>query len=188
MTIKRKWKIIKILIFSFGAVAIIGIATYLLWWYGRFLPGWIEWKTAGAEFGEGFVTLKDRRLTLHDGGPDGEIAWKTQGDWFVQDMVIKDIDRDGKDELILLVWKHGSYGDHMPFWVEKNDKALKQHIFIYKYEPKRETKIRAIWMSSEIAYEIESISSGEDCFLNVNDHMGNTRVWYWQDFGLKLVR
>lgn len=103
-------------------------------------------------------------------------------------MLVKDIDRDGADELILLVWKHGSYGDRMPFWEEKNDKELHQHIFIYKYDPKKENKVRPLWMSSQILYEIESISSGKDSFLDVTDHEGTTRTWIWQDFGLKLVR
>lgn len=118
----------------------------------------------------------------------GAVLWETQADWFVQDMLVKDIDRDGADELILLVWKHGSYGDRMPFWEEKNDKELHQHIFIYKYDPKKENKVRPLWMSSQILYEIESISSGKDSFLDVTDHEGTTRTWIWQDFGLKLVR
>ena len=185
---KKGRKLLKIIGICIGVVAIVTIATYLLWWYGCFLPRWIVWNSDGASFDEGYVTLQGRRLTLRDGGKDGQIAWKTQGDWFVQDLVIKDIDRDGKEELILLVWKHGSYGEHMPFWVEKNDKALKQHIFIYKYEAKRESKIRAIWMSSQIEYEITDISSGEGSYLNVTDRTGNTRVWMWREFGLKLVQ
>lgn len=36
--------------------------------------------------------------------------------------------------------------------------------------------------------EITSISSGKDSFLNVTDRTGNTRIWTWRDFGLKLVR
>ncbi|MBQ6094717.1 MAG: hypothetical protein IJL09_04895, partial [Lachnospiraceae bacterium] len=125
------------------------------------------------------------------GGKSGgasAVLWETQADWFVQDMLVKDINRDGADELILLVWKHGSYGDSMPFWEEKNDKELHQHIFIYKYDPKKENKVRPLWMSSQILYEIESISSGKDSFLDVTDHEGTTRTWIWQDFGLKLVR
>ena len=186
----KKKKIIKIIIIimsSMGAVAILAIAAYALWWYGRFLPRWIHWETKTGNVGEVSVMLKGRQLTVRD-AETNEITWKTQGDWFIQDLVIKDIDRDGEEELILLVWKHGSYGDHMPFWETKNDKNLKQHIFIYKYDPKKEKKLRALWMSSQISYEIESISSGQDSFLNVTDHEGTTRVWVWRDFGLKLVK
>ena len=184
---RKSRKILKIILISIGVVAIGIVATCLLWWYGFFLPRWITWNTDDLAFEEGYVTLKGRGITLREGGKDGSVAWRTQRDWFVQDLVIKDIDRDGKEELILLVWKHGSYGEHMPFWVEKNDTALKQHIFIYQYEPKRESKIRAIWMSSQIEYEITDISSGEGSYLNVTDRSGNTRVWTWREFGLKLV-
>lgn len=173
---------------SLAAVALMAIATGTLWWYGCFLPGWIQWKAYDATLGGTNVQLKNRRLTIRNGGPDGNIVWKTQADWFVQDLVIKDIDRDGEEEMILLVWKHGNYGNHMPFWIKKNDKALKQHIYIYKFDETREKKTRAIWMSSQIAYEITGISSGEKSFLNVSDCSGNMRVWMWRDFGLKLVR
>jgi len=185
---RKSRKILKFILISIGVVAIGIVATYLLWWYGFFLPRWITWNTDGLAFEEGYVTLKGRGITLREGGKDGSVVWRTQRDWFVQDLVIKDVDRDGKEELILLVWKHGSYGEHMPFWVEKNDKALKQHIFIYQYEPKRESKIRAIWMSSQIEYEITDISSGEESYLNVTDRSGNTRIWTWREFGLYLVR
>ena len=185
---RRARKIIRITLFSLGVVAIITIAASLLWWYGFFLPGWIEWKTMETEFDQAYVTLEGRRITVRDGGKDGAVVWRTQGDWFVQNLVVKDIDQDGRDEMILLVWKHGSYGNHMPFWEKKNDKELRQHIYIYKYDEKRESKIRAIWMSSQITYEITSISSGEKSFLNVTDRTGNTRVWTWREFGLKLVR
>ncbi|MCR5500328.1 MAG: hypothetical protein K6F31_08040 [Acetatifactor sp.] len=137
--------------------------------------------------GAGDVSGKAAGAGDRSGGA-GAVLWETQADWFVQDMLVKDIDRDGADELILLVWKHGSYGDRMPFWEEKNDKELHQHIFIYKYDPKKENKVRPLWMSSQILYEIESISSGKDSFLDVTDHEGTTRTWIWQDFGLKLVR
>ena len=182
---KRK-KIIKSIGMSLGAMAVLAIAIFLIWWYGGFLPGWIRWKEETFSFGETIVTLKNRRLTVRDG--EGALLWKTESDWFVQDLVVMDIDRDGEDEMILLVWKHGSYGDHMPFWVEKNDKALKQHIFIYHQEPKREAKLRPLWMSSQILYEITEISPETDSFLSVTDRTGNTRVWAWEGFGLKLVR
>ncbi len=182
---KKVKKVLAITLGSIGAVAILVVAACLLWWYGFFLPRWIKWEKEEAAFEALNVTLKGRKVIIRD---NNTVLWETQADWFVQDMLVKDIDRDGADELILLVWKHGSYGDRMPFWEEKNDKELHQHIFIYKYDPKKENKVRPLWMSSQILYEIESISSGKDSFLDVTDHEGTTRTWIWQDFGLKLVR
>ena len=185
---KQVKKIIKILFLSLGVVAIIMVVAAFLWWYGFLLPSWIKWETVEAEFDKAYVTLEGRRITVRDGGKDGKVVWRTQGDWFVQNFIIKDIDQDGSEEMILLVWKHGSYGKHMPFWEKKNDVELRQHIYIYKYDEKRDSKIRAIWMSSQIMYDIVSISSGEKSYLNVSDRTGNTRVWEWRGFGLKLVR
>ena len=182
---KKVKKVLAITLGSIGAVAILVVAACLLWWYGFFLPRWIKWEKEEAAFEALQVTLKGRKVRIYE---NNTILWETQADWFVQDMLVKDIDRDGADELILLVWKHGSYGDHMPFWEEKNDKELHQHIFIYKYDPKKGNKVRPLWMSSQILYEIESISSGKDSFLDVTDHEGTTRTWIWQDFGLKLLR
>ena len=205
---KKVKKVLAITLGSIGAVAILVVAACLLWWYGFFLPRWIKWEKEEAAFEALNVTLKGRKVKICEGaaaggngdaagkaagaggksGGAGAVLWETQADWFVQDMLVKDIDRDGADELILLVWKHGSYGDRMPFWEEKNDKELHQHIFIYKYDPKKENQVRPLWMSSQILYEIEYISSGKDSFLDITDHEGTTRTWIWQDFGLKLVR
>ncbi|MBQ1849825.1 MAG: hypothetical protein II477_12495 [Lachnospiraceae bacterium] len=186
MNTKGRKKIIKSIFLGIGAAAILTVATCTCWWYGIFLPHWIQWKTADATFGDVSVALEQRSLSVKN-MDTGEVVWETQGDWFVQDMILKDLDRDGEEEMILLVWKHGSYGEHMPFWEKKNDVALKQHIFIYKYDEKRDTKVKPIWMSSQINYEIESLASGDKSFLNVKDRTGNTRAWVWRDFGLKLV-
>lgn len=170
------------------AMAMILIAIVLLWWYGFFLPGWIQWGELKTPYGEGYLVLKNRRLTLYENDTRKKTLWKTQGDWFVQDVLIKDIDRDGREEIVALVWKHGSYGDHMPFWVKKNDKELKQHVFIFRYEESRENKMRALWMSSAISYEIDSIASGEKELIVITDHKGTEKEWIWQGFGLKSLK
>ena len=35
----------------------------------------------------------------------------------VQDSLYADIDRDGQDEKIVLLWKKGRFGKHRPFWI-----------------------------------------------------------------------
>ena len=52
----------------------------------------------------------------------------------MQDVLVMDIDRDQQEELVLLIWKHGSYGRHLPVWEKKNDIRLEQHIFIYRLQ------------------------------------------------------
>ena len=99
-----------------GMIAVvIGItAIFLLWWKGCFLPRWIVWEDKSFPYEDTRVTLKKGRMEL-------EGLWHTPWDWSVQDVLCDDINRDGKEELVLLVWKHGSYGKHLPFWVKHND-------------------------------------------------------------------
>lgn len=170
----------------FGIAAVAGIATalFLCWWKGAFLPGWIAWQEKELPYHDGTLLLKDREASFW---MNGKVLWSPGKDYFVQDALISDIDRDGEEELILLTWKHGSYGSHTPFWVKSRDIALAQHIFIYRYEPGRESRIRAVWMSSDIGYEIGSIGQGKRNTLFVTPRQGEPSLWHWQDFGLKYA-
>lgn len=179
----NKKSVIKYIMILLLAAILCVAAIFALWWYGAFLPKWVEWKTHTTSYYGLDLELKDRKLVLTD---DRNELWSSKKDWFVQDLLISDINNDGEEELVLLVWKHGSFGKHRPVWVKRNDINLQQHVFIYKYDKSREEKLRAIWMSSATIYEIDSI---ERCFYNkllVNDRAGNSKVWYWQDFGLKI--
>ena len=167
-----------------AAGCIFGVLT-AMWWYGFFLPTWIDWQELETDYEGGYVVLKDRKLTLYSDESCTEALWSTEKDWFVQDLVIKDMNRDGIEELVALVWKHGSYGKHMPFWETKNDKRLMQHIFIFTYEEKRDSKIRNLWMSSEIAKDLTGIASGRKDRLILSRQNGDVKIWRWMDFGLK---
>ena len=80
----------------------------------------------------------------------------------MQDVLVMDIDRDQQEELVLLIWKHGSYGRHLPVWEKKNDIRLEQHIFIYRLQERNISTdvMRPVWMSSSLGTEIESIARG----------------------------
>lgn len=179
----NKKSVIKYIMILLLAAILCVAAIFALWWYGAFLPKWVDWKTYKSSYYGLDLELKDGKLVLAD---NEKTHWSSKKDWFVQDILISDINNDGEEELVLLVWKHGSFGKHRPVWVKRNDINLQQHVFIYKYDKSRDEKLRAIWMSSAIIYEIDSI---ERCFYNkllVNDRAGNSKVWYWQDFGLKI--
>ncbi len=165
-----------------GMIAVvIGItAIFLLWWKGCFLPRWIVWEDKSFPYEDTRVTLKKGRMEL-------EGLWHTPWDWSVQDVLCDDINRDGKEELVLLVWKHGSYGKHLPFWVKHNDIRLEQHIFIYQWEASRENKLRALWMSSALGLEVHSMESASHHQLLITDRDGIGNLWQWQQFGLKYV-
>ena len=182
----RRLKIGKKHIAILAAVITIITALVLLWWNCAFLPAWVKWDSVSTDFGDGYIELRNRKLLIYDENED-EPVWHSPSDMAVQSLLINDIDRDGEEELLLLVWKHGSYGEHKPFWVKSNDIALKQHIFIYKYDKSRDMRLRPVWMSSELGYEVSSVALGQADTVIVTDRNSSSRVWRWEGFGLKLL-
>ena len=105
------------------AVAL-GLGLRALWLGGCFLPSWVRWRDVTVEVdldGDGAtdeLCIKRRKLSVSDAAGRG---WQSGGDWLVQDALVGDINHDGVPELILLVWKRGSYGSQRPFWVERDE-------------------------------------------------------------------
>ena len=212
-----------------GIAVVVSItAVFTLWWYGAFLPRWITWEEREFSYEGCEVILKNRTLRvvktdMEDTGDchpftkrdQSEYIWKTPADWQVQDVLVMDIDRDQQEELVLLVWKHGSYGRHLPIWEKKNDIRLEQHIFIYrlqkntKYEDEEDIRaqdetaaegksgeqntntdvMKPVWMSSSLGKNIRSIARGkkESLILNPYCETGISTLWVWKDFGLKYA-
>lgn len=212
-----------------GIAVVVSItAVFTLWWYGAFLPRWITWEEREFSYEGCEVILKNRTLRvaktdMEDTGDrhrftkrdQSEHIWKTPADWQVQDVLVMDIDRDQSEELVLLVWKHGSYGRHLPIWEKKNDIRLEQHIFIYrlqkntKYEDEEDIRaqdetaaegksgeqntntdvMKPVWMSSSLGKNIRSIARGkkESLILNPYCETGISTLWVWKDFGLKYA-
>ncbi len=158
-----------------------------LWWMGCFLPTDIDWREKSFLYEGVTVELSNRNLCVNQSDNSGTqtCVWKSDWDWFVQDVQVFDINCDGVEELVMLVWKHGSYGEHLPFWTENNDIRLEQHIFIYQWS--KEERLRSIWMSSALEYEVRSIAQCEKNMLLITDVQSCSKVWYWQGFGLKLA-
>ena len=177
------------------AVAITVTAIFFLWWCGCFLPSWVQWEEKSFAYEEAQVKLHNRKLKLcnreeNDLSMDRlgrKKLWCTPWDWSVQDVLCGDINRDGKEELVLLVWKHGSYGEHLPFWEKRNDIRLEQHLFIYQWEETRETKLRALWMSSTLDMQVSSMLMDRKGRLVITDVQGKSTRWQWQDFGMKFA-
>ena len=150
-------------------------------------PSWAEWEEGATDFGDSYVVLKDKKISLYADASCTTLRWSGNEDWSVQDMVVKDVDGDGNEEIILLVWKHGSYGTSMPFWVEENDNRFRQHVFIFSYDAKEEIRMRSIWMSSEVKFPIISIASGTGDQLILNVGGAGPQLWAWKNFGIKYV-
>lgn len=185
---KHKIQIQKIVIGVMAAIIFIA-AIVLLWWKGVFLPDWIKWQEKEFKYEEAQIRLQNRKLQVlaAEENKNQQVVFRSEWDWCVQDVLAYDINQDGKDELVMLVWKHGSYGEHLPIWVKHNDIRLEQHIFIYQWEEARESKLRPVWMSSALKYQVDNISKGTGNRLVITDRAGESMAWQWQDFGLTLA-
>ena len=111
----------------------------------------------------------------------------------LQDAVCFDINGDGADEYVLLVWKRGSYGEHRPTWVEQDEKTLSQHIFIYAKEEEEDGAWRPLWMSSRTGIEAVRIAAGEEIpgtgrrSLDITHPDGSVSRWGWLSWGLLKI-
>ncbi|MCR5304138.1 MAG: hypothetical protein K6E33_06195 [Lachnospiraceae bacterium] len=130
------------------------------------------------------ATLSGHTLTIEVPGD----SYETGQNVTVQDVIVADINNDNTPDVLALCVKQGSYGDHLPFYVEENDTDLDQHIFIYTYNEKR--GIYPMWMSSAIPQEISRFEVRRDserdvAVLTLISPDGTETSWYWDYFGLK---
>ena len=81
--------------------------------------------------------------------------WQTDDEWNVDNFLIADADNDQEKEIIITVWKQGSFGTDLPLWVDKNDENIEHHLFLYDYN---NGKISPKWHSSSLPRPIEKIA------------------------------
>ncbi len=177
----------KVLLILCAAAAVLAAAA--LWLGGAFLPSWVTWKatSVSADLNRDGQTeqliLKDRSLTVS--GPDG-LLFETPRQWKVSDLLTGDINHDGAEELLLLVWKRGSYGADRPFWVEQDEPGFSQHIFIFRQA--NSGKITSLWMSSRMGLSVTDWYLDTDGRIHLTALDGSETIWAWESWGLTLVQ
>ena len=150
---------------------------------GAFLPQWIVWEHGTFQDASGQYQIILKGKTVRVSYKDSMI-WTTEKDVKVQKALSADIDRDEQDELILLCWRKGHYGDVKPIWVEEDEQDWVQHIFVYEF---LQEDVQAKWMSSYIGKDILNITaraaetSGR--LLCLTDRSGEESVWGWDSWG-----
>ena len=167
-----------------GLLVAVALGLRALWLGGCFLPSWVRWRDVTVEAdldGDGAtdeLCVERRKLSVSDAVGRG---WHSGGDWLVQDALVGDINHDGVPELVLLVWKRGSYGSQRPFWVERDEWDFSQHIFIYQW---RDGRPKALWMSSRLPLSVAAFSLDAKGTLTVVTPEGETSRWVWLSWGL----
>ena len=114
----------------------------------------------------------------------GMAVFASPDEWRVFDAHVCDLDGDGADELVFLVWKQGSYGPYRPFWESGTDDAWSQHVFVYGM---RAGKIAPIWMSSALGSYVACEWMEPDGTLVLEAPDGGLTSWRWGSWGFKLV-
>lgn len=127
-------------------------------------------------------TLKYRALTVEK---DGAVIWESDDDWRVDDFLVYDINADGSMDLLVLLWKRGSFGAYAPIWVDKEaDDEMTQHMFIYSWED----GWRPLWMSSKLIPEIREWNMTEEGKIHIITDSGEDTLWQWGSWGIERYK
>lgn len=177
---------IKLLVIAMAFICA-GAIVLWLWRKGTFLPRWIAWEHGTLQEASGAyeIILARKKVSVRYGDA---VIWTSPDGVKVQKALSCDIDHDGQDELILLCWKKGHYGDVKPIWVEEDEQEWVQHIFVYEYV---QEDIEAKWMSSYIGRDISDITAKKSdvngSILCLTDTGGEVTIWAWDSWGFTLV-
>lgn len=121
--------------------------------------------------------------TLHIESTVGELLYTSPREWSVCGLAVGDIDSDGQTEIVLLLWKNGSFGPSKPFWVEDSPDRS-QHIFAYRWVDKR---LAPLWMSSELGTEVTSLFLDEQGVLHTLLPDKTELRWRYGSWGFRLL-
>ncbi len=164
--------IVKRAIIIIMALVCTGAVFYMFWLGGAFLPGWISWSggTLSDSSGQYEIILERKKVKVIY---DGSVIWTSPDETKVQQVMSCDIDRDQKEELILLCWKVGRFGESRPFWVEEDEKKWSQHIFVYQYD---QGEIKPKWMSSYIGQDVAWMAVYEEAAEGKSSYDGGMSI------------
>jgi len=95
--------------------------------------------------------LSNRHLSVFE---NNELLWESAEDCIVQSFVLADANHDKVDDLLMVVWKKGSFGPDKPFWIEQDELRCSNHLYMYNL---LEDRIKPLWMSSALDRPIKTL-------------------------------
>ena len=140
-------------------------------------------------------------LTVKEGT---QVLWRSPPEYRVDSFVLGDVDNDGRDNLVISLWKEGSFGEIRPFWHTGEDAGYKNHLFVYALQG---DTFKSVWCSSALDRPILSFAIRDVNGDGLNelvakegqyrkvvgeryapDPYGNVRtaVWQWEEWGFSL--
>ncbi len=131
------------------------------------------------------------------------IIWRSPPDWRVASFHVADVTHDRRPDLLLLVWKKGSFGGLRPFWHTGRDTRFTCHLYVFNLA---DLHLKPVWMSSALDRPIKSITitdldgdgrnellTTEGCYWwqlfsrFCGSPTNNGAIWQWQDWGFYRV-
>ncbi|MHB8125427.1 MAG: hypothetical protein ACYDEJ_07255 [Desulfitobacteriaceae bacterium] len=161
--------------------------------------------TLGDLDGDGITeeySIVDHCLTVREGEQE---LWRSPRDWCVDNVVLGDADNDGTINMVLTLWKKGSFGSVKPFWLTSEDTDYKNHLFVYRL---KNNAMKQVWCSSNLDRPIISLTIRDcdgDCLNELVVEEGQyrkidrehytldttaqvrTTVWRWDEWGFSLL-
>ena len=148
-------------------------------------------------------SLVDHCLTVREGEQE---LWRSPRDWRIDNVALGDADNDGTINMVITLWKKGSYGSVKPFWLTSEDATYKNHLFVYRLKNKA---MQQVWCSSNLDRPIISLTI-RDCdsdslnelvveegqyrkidrehYTLDTNALVRTTVWRWDEWGyMKLA-
>jgi poly-gamma-glutamate synthesis protein (capsule biosynthesis protein) len=159
----------------------------------RDLPSGVFWGGRIDLTGDGtveHVRRVDDRVTIYSAG---EEVWRSPDAWRVVDLALGDPNDDGRDELVLALWKPGLDGLEPP--AEWKARTPRSRPFIVGY---RGGLYRTVWGGSAVSEPIHEVELGdvdgdgaEELLVLEAPEAGSRQrriaVWRWHGWGFSLV-
>ncbi len=133
--------------------------------------------------------------------PDREI-WSSPQEYQISSWFCADVDNDQVEDLGLILWKTGYYGDDLPNFVNENIEDYGQHLFLYNLEVGEDSvsgdqtvsrlpELTPKWHSSTLSAPIQSLvvhDLNQDGFqelimIEEAEDQNQLAIWQWDDWG-----
>lgn len=178
---RRKLLASRILVLIF--LIIIGtVGIFFGRYHGLFLPGWIEWETDHITLkNNNEIYLENKRIAYQRGN---DLLWESPKEWKVSKVLVADIDEDGSDEVMMLLWNRGDYGDYHPIWIKPDKYSYYQHLYVFNIT---DNQLERQWMSSRLLPQIKKLDLGENNTLIAVDPYDNQTIWKWMSWGFTAI-
>lgn len=120
--------------------------------------------------------LEDQKLVITK---EGQELWRSPADWQVTSFHVADVTHDEVPDLLLVVWKRGSFGHARPFWHTGQNQEFTCHLYVYNLINQR---LKPIWMSSALDRPIKDMIIRDSDDDGRNElHVTEYHSW-WQRF------